>query len=131
MRTIVDSSVWIDFLWKKELPHVKLLRTMLEQDEDIATCGVIVTEVLQGIRDDRQFITMEAQLKTLSYLDLSLTHFITAAQIYRTLRSQGLTIRKPIDCMIAAVALEQQAALLHNDRDFEAIATQFPLPIRR
>jgi len=103
MRTIVDSSVWIDFLWKKELPQVKLLRTMLEQDEDIATCGVIVTEVLQGIRDDRQFVTMEAQLRTLSYLDLSLTHFITAAQIYRTLRSQGLTIRKPIDCMIASL----------------------------
>jgi len=131
MRTIVDSSVWIDFLWKKELPQVKLLRTMLEQDDDIATCGVIVTEVLQGIRDDRQFITMEAQLRTLSYLDLSLTHFITAAQIYRTLRNHGLTIRKPIDGMIAAVALEQQAALLHNDRDFEAIATQFPLQIRR
>lgn len=43
MRTIVDSSVWIDFLGKKDLPQVKLLRTMLEQDEEIATCGVIVT----------------------------------------------------------------------------------------
>jgi len=90
-----------------------------------------MTEVLQGIRDDRQFTAVEAQLNNLSYLDLTRTHFVTAAQIYRTLRNHGLTIRKPIDCMIAAVALEQQAALLHNDRDFEAIATQFPLQIRR
>jgi hypothetical protein len=129
--TIVDSSVWIDFLLKRDLPHVTLLKTLLHQQEKVATCGVIITEVLQGIRDDRQFLETEKRLYTLIYLDLTRTHFVTAAQIYRTLRSQGLTIRKPIDCMIAAVALEQQAALLHNDRDFEAIATQFPLQIRR
>jgi hypothetical protein len=131
MRTIVDSSVWIDYFRKLELPHVSLLDSLVVQDEEIATCGVIMTEVLQGIRDDRQFTAVEAQLNNLSYLDLTRTHFVTAAQIYRTLRHHGLTIRKPIDCMIAAVALEQHAALLHNDRDFEAIATQFPLQIRR
>jgi predicted nucleic acid-binding protein len=123
--------VWIDYFRKLDLPHVSLLDSLVVQDEEIAICGVIMTEVLQGIRDDGQFLAVEAQLNNLSYLDLTRTHFVTAAQIYRTLRSQGLTIRKPIDCMIAAVALEQQAAILHNDRDFDAIATQFPLQIRR
>lgn len=129
--TIVDSSVWIDFFRKRDLSHVTLLKTLLPQQEKIATCGVILTEVLQGIRDDKQFREAEKRLYTLVYLDLNRTHFVTAAQIYRTLRTHGLTIRKPIDCMIAALALEQQAAILHNDRDFDAIATQFPLQIRR
>ncbi len=130
MLILVDSSVWIDYFRNLNLPHVNLLNSLIAQNEPIAIGGVIMTEVLQGIREERQFIKVEARLPTLIYLDLTRTHFVTAAQIYRTLRSQGLTIRKPIDCMIAALALEQQATLLHNDRDFEAIATQFPLQIR-
>jgi hypothetical protein len=123
--------VWIDYFRNLDLPHVNLLNSLIAQKEQIAIGGVILTEVLQGIREERQFIKVEARLQTLIYLDLTRAHFVSAAQIYRTLRSQGLTIRKPIDCMIAAVALEQQAAILHNDRDFDAIATQFPLQIRR
>jgi hypothetical protein len=123
--------VWIDYFRKLDLPHVSLLDSLVVQDEEIAICGVIMTEVLQGIRDEGQFLAVETQLNNLSYLDLTRAHFVTAAQIYRTLRHHGLTIRKPIDCMIAALALEQQAAILRNDRDFEAIATQFPLQIRR
>jgi hypothetical protein len=131
MLILVDSSVWIDYFRNLDLPHVNLLNSLIAQKEQIAIGGVILTEVLQGIREERQFIKVEARLQTLIYLDLTRAHFVTAAQIYRTLRSQGLTIRKPIDCMIAAVALEQQAAILHNDRDFDAIATPFPLQIRR
>jgi hypothetical protein len=123
--------VWIDYFRNLDLPHVHLLNSLIAQNEQVAICGVIMTEVLQGIREERQFIKVETRLQALIYLDLNRSHFVTAAQIYRTLRTHGLTIRKPIDCMIAALALEQQAAILHNDRDFEAIATQFPLQIRR
>lgn len=55
--------------------------------------------------------------------------FIQAAQIYRTLRTQGVTVRKPVDCMIAATALTYKARLLHNDRDFTAIGQHYPLQI--
>lgn len=56
----------------------------------------------------------------------ALETFVTAAQIYRQARTHGLTIRKSTDCLIAAIALEQGALLVHNDRDFLALAQAVP-----
>jgi len=56
---------------------------------------------------------------------------VQAAAIYRRLRSEGITIRKTNDCIIAATALEHGCALLHNDRDFVPIASHFPLELIR
>ncbi|MBL0381051.1 MAG: PIN domain-containing protein [Desulfofustis sp. PB-SRB1] len=50
------------------------------------------------------------------------TTFTRAAQLYRTLRKHGVTIRTPVDCLISAVAIEHECRLLHNDRDFDTIA---------
>ena len=55
--------------------------------------------------------------------------FLVAAPIYRTLRARGITIRNSIDCMIAAVRIENNAAILHNDRDFDSIAKRFELKV--
>jgi len=55
--------------------------------------------------------------------------YIQSAHIYRKLRTEGITIRKPIDCMIASVCIEHEVALIHNDKDFSFIAKAFPLQI--
>ena len=55
--------------------------------------------------------------------------FLLAASIYRTLRVKGATIRNSVDCMIAAVCIENNVRLLHNDRDFDQIAEHFDLHI--
>ena len=52
---LVDTSVWIDFFRADDLPHVQKLETLIEQGERIALCGVILTEILQGIRDESAF----------------------------------------------------------------------------
>jgi len=57
--------------------------------------------------------------------------FVKAAELYRTLRRKGITIRKPIDCMIAAVAIEHNVPLLHKDRDFDSIETNCGLKVLR
>jgi predicted nucleic acid-binding protein len=66
-------------------------------------------------------------VEILQLLPMTKEIFIDAVQIYRILRARGITIRKPLDCMIAAAALMYQAQLLHNDRDFTAIAEHYPL----
>ncbi|MFO1434422.1 MAG: PIN domain nuclease [Candidatus Competibacteraceae bacterium] len=125
--TLVDTSVWIDFFRGQELPQVQHLESLLQQGEDIVLCGVILTEILQGIRDERTFNLTRSRLKPLLLLPMTEAVFVQAAVIYRSLRAQGVTVRKPVDCMIAATALEHGVWLLHNDRDFIAIARHYPL----
>ena len=125
--TLVDTSVWIDFFSGRPKPEAGLLRTMLADGEDICVCGVVLTEVLQGIREDKAFDDVHRRLSDLVYLPATKQEFVRAAQIYRRLRKAGLTVRKPIDCIISAVCLQHDVALLHNDRDFDAVARYFPL----
>lgn len=127
--TLVDTSVWIDFLAARNTPQVAALESFIDQREDLCLCGVILTEVLQGIRDDKQHEQTESVLSNLIYLPMDRSTFLLAANIYRTLRSRGITIRNSVDCMIAAVCIEQEAHLLHNDRDFDSIAGVFGLEI--
>ena len=102
---------------------------MLNANEDVCVCGVILTEVLQGIRDDKEYGHTLTAFGTFIHLPMTEMTFIRAAELYRTLRRRGLTIRNAVDCMIAAVALEHDVALLHNDRDFDAIASLGKLAI--
>jgi predicted nucleic acid-binding protein len=124
---LVDTSVWIDFFAGRDLPHVERLADLIDQGEDLCVCGVILAEVLQGIREDREYRKTKAYLEDLIYLDLPRKVYLRAADIYRSLRAGGVTIRNTVDCLIAAACIEHGAILLHNDRDFEAISRRFPL----
>jgi len=126
---LVDTSVWIDFFAARNTAQVVALESSIDQREDLCLCGVILTEVLQGIRDDRQYKQTESLLSNLIYLPMDRSTFLLAANIYRTLRSRGITIRNSVDCMIAAVCIEHEANLLHNDRDFDHIADIFGLRV--
>ncbi|MBM4083060.1 MAG: PIN domain nuclease [Planctomycetes bacterium] len=115
---LVDTTVWVDFFLDRRTPHVERLESLIAQGEDICICGIVLTEVLQGIRDDREYERTRTRLDPLLFLPMTRNTFINAADIYRTLRRKGVTIRKPVDCMIASVAMEHKLRLLHNDRDF-------------
>jgi predicted nucleic acid-binding protein len=123
----VDTSVWIDFFAGRDTAHAERLVNLIDSDQDLCVCGVVMTEVLQGIREDREYRKTKAYLGDLIYLDLPRKTYLAAADIYRTLRGEGVTIRNTVDCLIAAICMEHDAILLHNDRDFEAIAKRFPL----
>jgi predicted nucleic acid-binding protein len=124
---LVDTTVWIDLFSGLATPQITALESLIVQTEDICLCGVILTEVLQGIRDDEQHAQTQAILSDLLYLSMTRETFLLAAHIYRSLRARGITIRNPIDCMIAAVCIENNVALLHNDRDFDHISKHFDL----
>lgn len=127
--TLVDTSVWIDFFAGRDTTRVAALESLVDEREDLCTCGVILTEVLQGIRDDKQHKQTESVLSNLIYLPMDRSTFLLAANIYRGLRSRGITIKNSVDCMIAAVCIEHEAHLLHNDRDFHCIADIFGLRV--
>jgi predicted nucleic acid-binding protein len=126
---LVDTTVWIDFFADRNEPHVSMLQQLIEDEEDLSLCGVILAEVLQGIRSDKDFTKTKEYLDDLILLPMRHTTFLQAAEIYRSLRKKGITIRKPVDCMIASVAIEYDIHLLHNDRDFDHIASHMKLKI--
>jgi len=106
---------------------VAALEQFILDNEDLALCGIILTEILQGIADDATQRRVRHYLNPLIMLPMLERVFVRAADIYRKLRKQGITIRKTNDAIIAATALEHHCQLLHNDRDFEPIAEHFPL----
>ena len=121
MIVIVDTTVWVDFFTDKLKPHVAALESSIKQKNDICICGIILTEVLQGIRKEEDYKKIKELFDKLIFLPMAHASYIKAAEIYRSLRRKGITIRKPLNCMIASVAIEHDIPLLHNDRDFDLI----------
>jgi predicted nucleic acid-binding protein len=123
---LLDSSVWIDIHKARSTPATLYVESR-EEHEEIATAGVIFQEVLQGIRDDAEYEYMRQVLWSTLILDpRELSTYEVAAQLHRRARAAGFTIRKPNDCLIAALALEHAALLVHNDRDFVHLAQVEP-----
>ena len=131
MMVLVDTTVWIDFFGDKSTPQVARLQQLIENDEDLCLCGVILAETLQGIRSDTDYRRTKEHLDSLIFFPMHRPTFVRAAELYRTLRKKGVTVRKPVDCMIASVAIEHDLSLLHNDRDFDHIAKHSKLKILR
>ena len=123
---LVDSSVWIDRSRGAE-PDATRYVDLREGQEEIALTGVIYQEVLQGAGSDHGFDRLREMLSAMLLLEpREWSTYEIAAVLYRRARQAGFTIRKPNDCLIAAIALEHGALLVHNDRDFVALAQVEP-----
>jgi predicted nucleic acid-binding protein len=126
---IVDSSVLIDYLADRSTPQTE----WIEKNSGLQRIGVttlILTEILQGIREDDRFA------ETLDALD----HFavfeaggrdlaVASARNYRALRQRGITIRNTIDCLTATFCIAERHELLHNDRDFDPFEEHLHLEV--
>ncbi|MCR8561873.1 PIN domain-containing protein [Mucilaginibacter sp. BJC16-A38] len=126
---LVDTSVWVNFFKAKETEASLFLKYNLA-NIIIATCPVIVQEVLQGINSDKEFEKVNSYLNTLTkFTGNGYELAYEAANLYRQLRINGITIRKPNDCLIAMFAIKNDVMLLNDDRDFRFIAKYSPLKI--
>jgi len=115
---LVDSSVWIDFFNGVENIETNKLDEMLGLEE-IATGDLIITEVLQGFRSDKDFKAAKDILTSLTVFDLlGEALAIKSAGNFRKLRKKGITIRKTADVIIATYCIENKIPLLFSDKDF-------------
>lgn len=119
---LIDTSVWIEYFANKPSELTQKVDEFIFTAE-VCTCYPVLQEVLQGIRLDEQHAKTKAYL-----LDLKLFQedpvlvSIESADLYRFLRKKGITVRSSQDCTIAWFAINFNAKLLHNERDFEIIA---------
>lgn len=123
---LVDSSVWIDLFNGFESLQALKLESLIRK-QTICVSGLIVQEVLQGFRYANQRQETALLLREYTLIQPTLYTHEQAANIYCHCRSKGLTIRKSMDLVIAALAIEHDIPLLQKDRDFEAISQHFPL----
>jgi predicted nucleic acid-binding protein len=119
---LVDTSIWIDFLRGENSLERRLLHNLIEDEEEISITGIILTEILQGIKEDKKYqITKNYLLKFPMYEPSGINTYIDAARIYRECRNNGKTVRSTIDCIVAAICLENDLSILHKDRDYDII----------
>lgn len=124
---LVDSSVWIDYFSSADTPQVALLDSYFGRTR-IAVGDLIAAEVLQGIRDDRQFRAVKKVFETFTRLDLcGYDLALKTAENCRVLRNKGITVRQTIDTLIATRCIEDGLTLLHADRDFAPFAIHLGL----
>ncbi|MBI1847662.1 MAG: PIN domain nuclease [Candidatus Rokubacteria bacterium] len=123
---VVDTAVWADWFNGTDAPEVDRLDHALER-HDAGLVPVILTEVLQGFRADRDFERARALLVQLPVLTLDVEGHAAAARLFRRLRSKGITVRGTTDCIIAQTCMTAGTELLSTDQDFAAIARHAPL----
>ncbi|MCB0806246.1 MAG: PIN domain nuclease [Bacteroidales bacterium] len=119
---LVDSSVWIDYFNGIRNSQTKKLDDFLEND--LVTIGdIILTEVLQGFRNDSDYRLAKTHLTKLHCYAISNKNMaLKSAENFRKLRKMGLTVRKKVDMLIGTFCIENKIPLLTNDKDFEMIA---------
>jgi len=122
---LVDTSVLIDFFKGRENKATDLFREVLQRQIPFGITPIILQEVLQGAKTEKEFSTLSEYLvsQKIFYPRDPIQTFSRAARLYFDCRKKGITIRSTIDCLIVQVALEHELFLLHNDKDFDAIAS--------
>lgn len=128
---LADSSAWVDYLRATGSPVDARLRTVLVPAGQLATTEPVVMEVLAGARDDAEWSRLRRLLYRCELIPAGgLDDFEAAAGIFRTCRRRGESVRRLVDCLIAAVAIRAGLEVLHRDRDFDTIARHTDLRVR-
>lgn len=124
---LVDSSVWIDFFLGRNTPQVEILDRSLGV-RAVGVGDLILTEVLQGFRDDKDYRVARSIMDELTVFEmLGKDLAIKSAENFRKLRKQGITIRKTADVIIATYCIEHGLPLLFSDKDFQPFVQHLKL----
>jgi hypothetical protein len=129
---VVDTSVWIDLLNGVDAPLPRRCAELIQSGAPVGLTDIILSEILQGFRSEREAATIERHLLRFPIMRLeTLDDFALAARLYRTARRAGITIRNTLDCLIAAPCVRAAAPILHADADFDRLASCTDLQIFR
>jgi len=124
---LVDSSVWIDYFLGRDTPQVEILDRSLGV-RAVGVGDLVLTEVLQGFRDDKDYRTARSLMDELTTFDmLGKDLAIKSAENFRKLRKKGITVRKTADVIIATYCIEHDFPLLFSDKDFQPFVQHLKL----
>ncbi len=124
---MVDSSVWIDYFRGQITPQTDCLDALLSM-ELLAVGDLILTEVLQGFANEREYNQARKLMMSLDLIEIGgQDNALLAVNNFRTLRARGITVRKTIDTLIATCCIQRDLALLYSDRDFEPFVAHLGL----
>jgi predicted nucleic acid-binding protein len=126
---IIDTTVWVDYLRGTRNPETDWLHREASR-ERLGLTDLILCEVLQGVRSDREFRQVRAELLKFELYETGGELLaVAAARNFRSLREKGRTVRKTVDCLIATFCLANRHTLLHRDRDFDAFEENLELAV--
>ena len=124
---VVDSSVWIDYFKGRDTEGTNRLDSLLGA-ELVAIGDLMLVEVLQGFRTDKDYRRARDMLLSLTVLNmLDMEIALKSAENFRKLSKMGITVHKTIDAVIATFCIENDFRLLHSDRDFDPFHTYLKL----
>ena len=116
---LVDSGVWIDYFTGIDNKQTAILDKTLGV-QSVAAGDLILAEVLQGFRHDRDYRTAKALFDNVTIFEmLGRDMAIRSVENFRTLHKKGITIRKTADVIIASFCIKQKIPLLFSDKDFK------------
>jgi predicted nucleic acid-binding protein len=118
-RILADTCAWIDFFRGRQTPLADALGDSLMRAE-VVMCGVVLCELLQGIKNQSEEVLVQNAFQALSHLEMTRELWIGAGQLSAQLRSSGHTLPFS-DIVIAAIALDSGSTILTIDRHFEAV----------
>jgi predicted nucleic acid-binding protein len=132
VNLLVDTSVWSLFLRRKKEnnhnPYVMQLRYHLESEDCIHLTGPILQELLDGIKEKKQFELLREYVEPFPLIQLQREDFIEAARLRNHCRSRGIQAG-PVDFLISASCLLRNYPLLTADQDFHHIAAHSELTL--
>jgi len=118
---LVDTSIWIDFFQAPESPSASELVALIKGHNRVSVCGVVLQEVLQGIRNQKSFELVRERLLKFPFIEANRETWLLAATLYRDLLAKGITM-PPVDVTIAAIAIQNDVSLFRMDVHFEEVA---------
>ena len=127
---IVDTSVWIDFLNGHPSREADTLAQAIEQGDTINLPGLVLTEILLGLKTEAHARQVESLLDAFDWVEgPTRSDHVADARLYRQCRAKGITVRSTIDCLIAQLCIRDKLPLLAKDRDFTQMAKLVPLVV--
>lgn len=124
---LIDTSAWIEFLRNTGSTVCSLVDELLA--DEFAICDAVRMEVLAGARDEAHLLSLRRLLARAAVLPTRTADYDNAAALYRRCRRQGETVRKLIDCLIAATAIRAGVPILHSDSDFDVLGRHTALQV--
>lgn len=107
---LVDTSVWIDFLQRPGSNIHEEMTRLIQGVNRVATCGLVIQELLQGVKSRRSLYLLQSRLDQLPFFPTRKSTYFLAAEIFRRLRETGLQVQT-VDATIAAIAVENRVPL--------------------